>query len=343
MSASEDKLAPTPASAATNDEPLLCTDTNRFVLFPIKYPTLWALYKQAEAAFWTAEEIDLSEDKFDELTPDEQHYLKHVLAFFASADAVVMENLAANFAVEIQAAEARAFYANQIFMESIHNEVYSLLIDSYVKNTEEKASLFRAIETMPCIRAKYEWAQKYMNPDLATFSERLVAFACMEGIFFSGAFCAIFYLKKRGLMPGLTFSNELISRDEGLHCDFACALLKELAPQSRPSYSQVCNIITDAVKVEEAFVCEALPVGLIGLNATSMCQYIRFCADRLCEALGYTGRRVYNGKYENPFEWMEMISLHGKTNFFEKRVGEYKLASLAKGNMAEAFTMDEDF
>jgi len=320
-----------------SDEPLLRPDKDRYVLFPIKYNKLWRLYKQAEAAFWTAEEIDLSGDKFDELTADEQHYIKHVLAFFASADAVVMENLAANFGVEIQIAEARAFYANQIFMESIHNEVYSLLIDTYVRDTAEKSTLFRAIETMPCIERKYKWAQKYMDADAASFAERLVAFACMEGIFFSGAFCAIFWLKKRGLMPGLTFSNELISRDEGLHCDFACALFQELAPASRPSQEQAFGIIGGAVAVEEEFVCTALPVNLIGMNAEQMCQYIRFCADRLCVALGHS--KMYGAA--NPFDWMEMISLHGKTNFFEKRVGEYKLSSLAKGPVD--FTLEAEF
>lgn len=320
-------------------EPLLRPDKDRYVLFPIKYNKLWELYKQAEAAFWTAEEIDLSQDRFDALTADEQHYVKHVLAFFASADAVVMENIAANFSVEIQIAEARAFYANQIFMESIHNEVYSLLIDSYVRDAAEKSSLFRAIETMPCIERKYEWAQKYMNPAAASFAERLVAFACMEGIFFSGAFCAIFWLKKRGLMPGLTFSNELISRDEGLHCDFACALFKELAPASRPTQEQVFSIIEGAVAVEEEFVSTALPVALIGMNAKQMSEYIRFCADRLCQALGHS--KIYGGECANPFDWMEMISLHGKTNFFEKRVGEYKLSSLAKGPVD--FTLEAEF
>lgn len=320
-------------------DPILQTQESRFVIFPVQYGELWQMYKKAEASFWTAEEIDLSEDNYFALTTDEQHFISHVLAFFAASDGVVMENLASAFLAEIQIAEARSFYAMQIFMENVHGETYSLLIDSYVKNPEEKHRLFNAIETMPCVRQKYEWARKYMDGDKQDFATRLVAFACVEGIFFSGSFCAIFWLKKRGLMPGLTFSNELISRDEGLHCDFACLLHKTLQPQNRASPKVIHTVIKEAIKVEEAFITEALPVRLIGMNCDSMKEYLRFCADRLAVALETP--KIFNAS--NPFDWMELISLQGKTNFFEKRVGEYSLSSMCNASTDNTFTTDEDF
>ena len=320
-------------------DPVLRASEDRFVLFPIKYDALWDLYKKAEASFWTAEEVDLTDDKFADLTQNEQHFVKHVLAFFAASDGVVLENLAAQFLNEVQISEARAFYANQMFMETIHGETYSLLIDTYIKDAAEKKRLFGALETMPCIRQKYLWASKYMNKDQA-FSTRLVAFACVEGIFFSGAFCAIFWLKKRGLMPGLTFSNELISRDEGMHCDFACELHRTMLPENRCSPQLVAEIIRSAVEIEESFIIDALPCSLIGMNAGLMREYVRFCADRLAVELGCSDK-VFDAK--NPFDWMELISLQGKTNFFEKRVGEYALASSTNHQGEKSFSMDEDF
>jgi ribonucleoside-diphosphate reductase subunit M2 len=315
-------------------DPILSPCLSRFTTFPIEYPQLWDKYKKAEASFWTAEEIDLSEDKFDELTPDEQHFIMHVLAFFAVSDGVVMENLALTFLTEVQIAEARAFYSNQIYMENIHGETYSLLIDSYVKDPVLKHKLFNAIETMPCVGKKHSWALKYMDKD-EPFASRLVAFACVEGIFFSGSFCAIFWLKKRGLMPGLTFSNELISRDEGLHCDFACLLHATMLPQNRASRYTIETVIREAVQVETEFVTEALPVKLIGMNGGLMTEYVKFCGDRLAQALGVP--KIWNAV--NPFDWMELISLQGKSNFFEKRVSEYKLS----GQCHEVFSTTEDF
>eukprot|EP00548_Thalassiothrix_antarctica_P008867 CAMPEP_0194131784 /NCGR_PEP_ID=MMETSP0152-20130528/2460_1 /TAXON_ID=1049557 /ORGANISM="Thalassiothrix antarctica, Strain L6-D1" /LENGTH=411 /DNA_ID=CAMNT_0038826661 /DNA_START=51 /DNA_END=1286 /DNA_ORIENTATION=+ len=320
-------------------EPLLTPNPNRFVLFPIQDDDIWQMYKKAEASFWTAEEIDLAEDgkDWEKMTDNERHFVSHVLAFFAASDGIVNENLAANFATELQSAEARCFYGFQIAVENIHSETYSLLIDTYIRDAKEKNHLLNAIETVDCVKRKANWALQWCERDYASFAERCVAFAAVEGIFFSGSFCSVFWLKKRGLMPGLCFSNELISRDEGLHCDFACMLYSKLVnklPQSR-----VTDIITDAVEIEKEFVSDALPVELIGMNSRLMCDYIEFCADRLLVALGCP--KYYNAV--NPFEWMEMISLQGKTNFFEKRVGEYAISGVGVKAEDQVFAIDEDF
>ncbi|KAF7123647.1 hypothetical protein RHSIM_Rhsim12G0174800 [Rhododendron simsii] len=325
-------------------EPLLTPNPDRFCMFPIKYPQIWEMYKKAEASFWTAEEVDLSDDirHWDEaLTADERHFITHVLAFFAASDGIVLENLAGRFMKEVQVAEARAFYGFQIAIENIHSEMYSLLLESYIKDSNEKDRLFHAIETIPCVEKKANWALKWIDGG-ESFAERIVAFACVEGIFFSGSFCAIFWLKKRGLMPGLTFSNELISRDEGLHCDFACLLYELL--NNKLSEERVRGIVADAVEIEREFVCDALPCALVGMNGDLMSEYIKFVADRLLGALGY--RKMYDAK--NPFDWMELISLQGKTNFFEKRVGEYQKASVmnslnGNGGGIHVFKLDEDF
>lgn len=297
------------------------------------------MYKQAEASFWTAEEIDLASDLKDweqRLTSNERHFVSHVLAFFAASDGIVNENLAQNFATEIQSPEARCFYGFQIAVENIHSETYSLLIDTYIRDPAEKNHLLTAIDTVPCVRHKAIWALQWCDAEYASFAERCVAFAAVEGIFFSGSFCAIFWLKKRGLMPGLSFSNELISRDEGLHCDFACLLYSKLL--NPLPVQRVTEIIVDAVAIEQEFVSAALPVELIGMNSTLMRQYIEFCADRLLVALGCP--KHFGGS--NPFEWMEMISLQGKTNFFEKRVGEYAKSGVgAESN--HCFDLDADF
>lgn len=297
-------------------EELLASNPQRFVLFPIQYPEVWAMYKKAEASFWTAEEVDLSQDlkEFLELSSDEQHFLMHVLAFFAASDGIVNENLVQNFNNEVQIPEARCFYGFQIAIENIHSEVYSLLIDTYIKDKPQKAKLFNAIETIPCIQKKAQWALRWTNADNASFAERLIAFAAVEGIFFSGSFCAIFWLKKRGLLPGLTFSNELISRDEGMHCDFAVLLYSKL--ENKLPKSRVLEILVSAVDGEKEFICGALPVELIGMNSTLMGKYIEFVADRLLVSLGLD--RHYDTP--NPFGFMTLISLQGKTNFFEKRV-----------------------
>ena len=318
-------------------EVLLEENKDRFVLLPIKYPEIWQMYKKHEASFWTAEEIDLSPDlkDWERLTNDERHFVKHVLAFFAASDGIVNENLAVNFMREVQLPEARCFYGFQIMIENIHSETYSLLIDTYIKDTAEKSRLFRAIETVPCVQKKAEWALRWIN--YGSFAERLVAFAAVEGIFFSGSFCSIFWLKKRGLMPGLSFSNELISRDEGLHCDFACLLYNMLETKLSPE--RVKEIIMDAVVNEHEFVTDALPVSLIGMNSKLMCQYIEFVADRLLVALGQP--KVYNAV--NPFDFMETISLQGKTNFFEKRVAEYQKAGVMNTKEQHTFKLDEDF
>lgn len=318
-------------------EPILQENPNRFVLFPIQHDEVWQMYKKAEASFWTAEEIDLSQDQKDweNLNDGERHFISHVLAFFAASDGIVNENLAINFMQEVQLPEARCFYGFQIMMENIHSETYSLLIDTYIKKQSEKDYLFNALETVPCVKRKGEWALKWINSE--KFVERLIAFAAVEGIFFSGSFCSIFWLKKRGLMPGLTFSNELISRDEGLHCDFACLLysmLNDKLPESR-----VHEIIRDAVEIEQEFVTDALPVDLIGMNAKLMSQYIEFVADRLLVSLGCS--KIWNST--NPFDFMEMISLQGKTNFFEKRVGEYQKAGVMGDKDKNVFSLDEDF
>ena len=322
------------------EEPILKANNNRFVLFPIQHDDIWEYYKKAEASFWTAEEIDLSQDQKDweNLNDGERHFVSHVLAFFAASDGIVNENLAENFVAEVQYTEAKFFYGFQIAIENIHSETYSLLIDTYVKDNVEKDKLFNAIDTMPFVKKKADWALKWI--DEGSYAERLIAFAAVEGIFFSGSFCSIFWLKKRGLMPGLSFSNELISRDEGLHCDFACLLYNNhLINKLDPA--KVTGIITDAVEIEKEFVTEALPVKLIGMNSDLMCQYIEFVADRLLMELNCD--KVYNAT--NPFDFMELISLQGKTNFFEKRVGEYKKAGVSSDADQDApkFSLNEDF
>lgn len=323
------------------EEPILKENKGRFVLFPIQQHEIWKFYKQAEASFWTAEEIDLSHDQKDwvGLTDGERHFITHVLAFFAASDGIVNENLAEHFLSEVQYTEAKFFYGFQITIENIHSETYSLLIDTYVKDPKEKDKLFNAIDTMDCVKKKADWALRWI--DKGNFQERLIAFAAVEGIFFSGSFCSIFWLKKRGLMPGLTFSNELISRDEGLHCDFACHLYTQHVV-NKLSEDTVIGIIKDAVEIEKEFVTDALPVNLIGMNAPQMCQYIEFVADRLLNEL--VGKKIYNTP--NPFDFMEMISLRGKTNFFEKRVAEYQKAGVMKSTEKETspkFSLNEDF
>ncbi|PSS03776.1 ribonucleoside-diphosphate reductase M2 subunit [Coniella lustricola] len=339
------------------DEPILRENPQRFVLFPIQYHEIWQMYKKHEASFWTAEEIDLSKDIHDwnnRLNDDEKYFISHILAFFAASDGIVNENLIERFSAEVQIPEARCFYGFQTMMENIHSETYSLLIDTYIKEPAQRTYLFNAIETIPCIRKKADWALRWIQDRDSTYAQRLVAFAAVEGIFFSGAFASIFWLKKRGLMPGLTFSNELISRDEGLHTDFACLLFSHL--NNRPSKERVEAIITDAVTIEKEFLTEALPCGLLGMNSTLMKQYIEFVADRLLVALG--NEKVY--KSTNPFDFMENISLGGKTNFFEKRVGDYQKAGVMastkkpaaeesstgteeKGENGGDFAFDEDF
>ncbi|KAH6687494.1 ribonucleoside-diphosphate reductase small chain [Plectosphaerella plurivora] len=313
------------AKTAEMDEPLLRENPQRFVMFPIKYHEIWQMYKKAEASFWTAEEIDLSKDMHDwnnKINDDEKYFISHILAFFAASDGIVNENLVERFSGEVQVPEARCFYGFQIMMENIHSETYSLLIDTYIKEPAQRTYLFNAIDTIPAIRKKADWALRWITDKESTFASRLVAFAAVEGIFFSGAFASIFWLKKRGLMPGLTFSNELISRDEGLHTDFACLLFSHL--NNRPSKQTIQDIIVDAVAIEQEFLTEALPCGLLGMNATLMKQYIEFVADRLLVALG--NEKVY--KVTNPFDFMENISLGGKTNFFEKRVADYQKAGV---------------
>lgn len=320
-------------------EPLLKENPNRFVLFPIEDNEIWGMYKKAEASFWTAEEIDLAEDlkDWDGLTNNERHFVSHILAFFAASDGIVNENLSGNFATEVQSAEARCFYGFQIAVENIHSETYSLLIDTYIKDQKEKMHLLHAIETVPCVQKKANWALQWCDSNNASFAERMIAFAAVEGIFFSGSFCAIFWLKKRGLMPGLCFSNELISRDEGMHCDFACLLYSKMV--NKLPESRIVEIITNAVEIEKEFVVDALPVELIGMNSKLMCEYIEFCADRLLGALGCS--KFYNAV--NPFEWMEMISLQGKTNFFEKRVGEYAKSGVGVNAADQVFDLECDF
>ena len=324
---------------SSNVEPLLEENPGRFVLFPIKYHDIWEMYKKQMASFWTADEIDLHQDLSDwekKLNDNEKHFIKYVLAFFAASDGIVLENLAQKFCTEIQIPEARCFYGFQIAMENIHSETYSLLIDTYIKDREEKNFLFNAIQNVPVINKKAQWALKFINSS-NSFAERLVAFSAVEGIFFSGSFCSIFWLKKRSLMPGLTFSNELISRDEGLHTDFACLLYKYL--NNKLSQEKIYQMIDEAVTIEKEFITEALPVELIGMNSRLMSQYIEFCADRLIYALGY--QKIYN--VQNPFEWMEMISLQGKTNFFERRVGEYQKANVMASDEDKVFRLDADF
>lgn len=325
------------------EEPLLKENKDRFVLFPIKHDDIWQYYKKAEASFWTAEEIDLHQDLTDwndKLNDDERYFIKHVLAFFAASDGIVNENLAENFVNEAQYTEAKFFYGFQIMMENIHSETYSLLIDTYIKDPKEADQLFHAIETFDAIKKKAEWALRWIESP--SFAERLIAFAAVEGIFFSGSFCSIFWLKKRGLMPGLTFSNELISRDEGLHCDFACHLHNNHLVNKVPE-KRIKEIIIDALDIEREFITESLPVRLIGMNSELMAQYLEFVTDRLLVELGCS--KVYNST--NPFDFMEMISLQGKTNFFEKRVGEYQKAGVMKDkedtSNSRAISFDEDF
>lgn len=319
-------------------EPILTENKNRFVLFPIEHNDIWSFYKKAEASFWTAEEIDLSQDLTDwgQLNDDERHFIKHVLAFFAASDGIVNENLAENFLSEVQYTEAKFFYGFQVAIENIHSETYSLLIDTYIKDSKEKRTLFNAIDTLDCVKKKAEWALRWI--DKGSFAERLVAFAAVEGIFFSGSFCSIFWLKKRGLMPGLCFSNELISRDEGLHCDFACLLYSNHLV-NKLDKAQVEEIIRDAVAIEKEFVTEALPVKLIGMNSDLMSQYIEFVADRLLMELG--NEKIYN--VTCPFDFMEMISIQGKSNFFERRVGEYQKANVLGEKETQRFSLDEEF
>lgn len=324
---------------AIAEEPILKKNNERFVLFPIEHNDIWQFYKKAEASFWTAEEIDLSQDLVDwneKLSPDEQHFIKHILAFFAASDGIVNENLAENFLAEVQYTEAKFFYGFQIAIENIHSETYSLLIDTYIKDSKEKDYLFNAVDTIPCVKKKADWALRWI--DEGSYAERLIAFAAVEGIFFSGSFCSIFWLKKRGLMPGLSFSNELISRDEGLHCDFACLLYNNHLV-NQLSKETVTKIITDAVEIEKEFVTDAIPVKLIGMNADLMQQYIEFVADRLLGELGC--KSVYNSS--NPFDFMDMISIQGKTNFFEKRVAEYQKAGVLNSGENQSFSLDEDF
>ena len=335
----------TTATTTATKNPLLDPNPNRFCIFPIQHDGIWRFYKKALASIWTADEIDLSMDKWDDLTKDEQHFIKYILAFFATSDGVVNENLALRFMGEVQLPEARSFYGFQIAMENIHGETYSLLLDNYIRDREERNTLFNAIQTIPCIKKKADWALQWIHSE-SQFAKRLIAFAAVEGIFFSGSFCAIFWLKKRGLMPGLSFSNELISRDEGLHCDFACYLYSSLLPENERLQSpEVYEIIKGAVDIEKEFICEALPVSLIGMNKDLMRDYIEFCADRLLVNLGT--EKIYNTP--NPFPWMESISLQGKTNFFEKRVSDYQKAGVMQSLDSKVesgrhlFTMNEDF
>lgn len=314
-------------------EVLLDQSNDRFVLFPIKYDDMWEMYKKSMACFWTAEEIDLYQDLDDwnnKLNDNERHYIKHILAFFSASDGIVNENLALRFYSEIQIPEARSFYGFQIAMENIHAETYGQLIDTYITDTKEKDYLFNAIDNIPCIKKKADWALKWIYGQ-EDFALRLLAFAAIEGIFFSGSFCSIFWLKKRGLMPGLTFSNELISRDEGLHTDFACLLYKYI--ENKPSDEAVIGLIREAVAFEQEFISEALPVSLIGMNADMMKEYIEFVADRLLMEIDM--KPIYGAK--NPFDWMELISLQGKTNFFEKKVSEYQKAGVMSGLDSDNF------
>jgi ribonucleoside-diphosphate reductase subunit M2 len=318
-------------------EPLLAPDDNRFVMFPIRYEDIWEMYKKQVDCFWRSEEIDLTKDlsHWDALSSDERYYISMILAFFAASDGIVLENLAQRFMSDVQVSEARAFYGFQIAMENIHSETYSLLIETYIKDNQEKAKLFNAIENFPCIKKKSDWAQKWIHDNRSSFATRLVAFACVEGIFFSGAFCSIFWLKKRGLMPGLTFSNELISRDEALHCEFAVLLYNKLL--KKMNKTRIHEIIKEAVEIESEFICEALPCRLIGMNSQMMTQYIQYVADRLCVQLGYD--KIYN--VTNPCDFMELISLESKTNMFERKIGEYALAN--KSNTEIAFDFTDDF
>lgn len=319
------------------NEPLLTPDDNRYVMFPIHYDDIWKMYQKQVECFWRPEEVDLTKDlkDWDTLNDNERYYISMILAFFAASDGIVMENLAMRFMNDVQISEARAFYGFQIAMENIHSHTYSLLIETYIRNNEQKTKLFNAIENFACIKKKADWAKKWINDNRSNFATRLVAFACVEGIFFSGAFCSIFWMKKRGLMPGLTFSNELISRDEALHCEFAILLYSKLS--KKLNKNKIVEIITEAVNIENEFICEALPCRLIGMNSIMMTQYIQFVADRLAVQLGYN--KIYN--VCNPFDFMELISLEGKTNFFERKVSEYALANKTQND--DVFNFNEDF
>ncbi len=320
-------------------EPILQDNPGRFVLFPIEHNDIWEWYKKQEACFWTAEEIDLHQDVSDwanKLNDDERYYIKHILAFFAASDGIVNENLAENFVNEVQFTEAKFFYGFQIMMENIHSETYSLLIDTYIKDKEERNKLFNAIENFPAIKKKADWALRWIESD--SFAERLIAFAAVEGIFFSGSFCSIFWLKKRGVMPGLTFSNELISRDEGMHRDFAVHLHNEHLVNKVPK-DRIRQIITEALEIEREFITESLPVDLIGMNSKLMAQYLEFVSDHLLVSLDC--EKEYNST--NPFDFMEMISLDGKTNFFEKRVGDYQKAGVMGDSKKDIYSQDDDF
>ena len=321
----------------TKNEPLLASDDKRFVMFPIQDKNIWNMYKKQIDCFWRTEEIDLTKDldNWNNLNKDEQFYISMILAFFAASDGIVLENLAVRFMKDVKLAEARAFYGFQIAMENIHSETYSLLIETYIKNDEHKEQLFNAIENFPCIKKKSDWAKKWIDDESSCFATRLVAFACVEGIFFSGAFCSIFWLKKRGIMPGLTFSNELISRDEALHTEFAILLYNKLV--NKINEEKIHHIIKNAVEIEMEFICTALPCRLIGMNAILMTQYIQFVADRLSLQLGYS--KIYH--VSNPFDFMELISIESKTNFFEKRVSEYALSNKTKSS--EIFCFSENF
>ena len=330
------------AGALSHEEPLLCDNPRRFVVFPIQHDDFWRMYKKAVASFWTVEEVDLSKDvaQWDLLKPEEKHFLAHILAFFAASDGIVNENLVQRFCSEVQIVEARCFYGFQIAIENVHSEMYSILIDTFIRVPAEKDKLLNAIETMPCIKKKAGWALKWIKDAESSFGERVVAFAAVEGIFFSGAFAAIFWLKKRGLMPGLTFSNELISRDEGLHCDFACLMFRHVI--HKPSFGRIGDIIKEAVAIEQDFLTSAVPVKLIGMNSDLMKQYIEFVADRLLAELGCP--KLYGSG--NPFDFMEFISMEGKANFFERRVGEYQRLGVMRpegAGISHEFTLDADF
>lgn len=315
---------------------LLEENANRFTMFPIKYPAIWEAYKNAQNTLWTPEEIDLSKDKsdWDKLSKEEQHFIKYILAFFAGSDGIVLENLATRFSEEVQIPEARAFYAYQCWNETVHSVTYSLLIDTYIKDEKEKLKLFNAIEEIPCIQEKAKWALKWIGDKDSSFQKRLFAFAVVEGIFFSGSFCAIYWIKKRGLLPGLTFSNELISRDERQHTDFAILLYSMFTESEKLTFEEIKTIVKEAVKIEQKFICDSLPCDLIGMNSKLMSQYIEYCADRLVNQAGY--ENIFNSK--NPFDFMELISLRPKSNFFELRVGEYQ-----KAKIETEFKISEDF
>jgi ribonucleoside-diphosphate reductase subunit M2 len=346
LALSPSKESPLKSQHSADDvdsEPLLKPSASRFVIFPIKYNDIWMMYKKAEASFWTVEEVDLSKDigDWERLKPEERNFISHVLAFFAASDGIVNENLVERFSNEVQIPEARFFYGFQIAVENIHSEMYSMLIDTYIRDQKERNRLFNAIEHVPCIKKKADWALRWISDKRSTFAERLVSFAAVEGIFFSGSFAAIFWLKKRGIMPGLTFSNELISRDEGLHTDFACLLFSHIV--KKPTQDRVHSIIREAVAIEQEFLTDALPVALIGMNCKLMCQYIEFVADRLLVDLNCD--KIFNS--ENPFDFMTNISLEGKTNFFEKKVAEYQKMGVMAHSTADdtkhAFTLDADF